>query len=68
MSQIYFILEQHYMFQTVLPSVVRSFRLYIQYQVYVIQVLWVLANGNEMELVSSSISIYLMLLCTVLYS
>ena len=38
------------MFRTVFPSIIRSLRLYILHQVYVIQVLWLLANGNEMEL------------------
>ena len=38
------------MFRTVFPSVIRSTRLYIQQQVYVIQVLWLLARGHEMEL------------------
>ena len=37
--QIYFILEQHYMFRTVFPFIIRSLRLYIQHQVYVIQIL-----------------------------
>jgi len=36
-----------YMFWMVSPSIIRSLRLYIQYQVYVIQVLWLLASGNE---------------------
>jgi len=31
-----------YMFRTVSPSIIGSLRLYIQYQVYVIQVLWLL--------------------------
>jgi len=31
------------MFRTVFPSIIRSLRLYIQHQVYVIQVLWLLA-------------------------
>jgi hypothetical protein len=38
-----------YMFRTVFPSIVRSLRLYIQPQVYVIRVVWLLASGNEME-------------------
>ena len=38
-----------YMFRTVSPSIIRSLRLYIQHQVYVIQVLWLLASGNEMK-------------------
>jgi len=29
-----------YTFRTVSPSIIRSLRLYIQHQVYVIQVLW----------------------------
>ena len=33
-----------YVFRTVSPSNIR--RLYIQHQVYVIQVLWLLASGN----------------------
>jgi len=38
-----------YVFRTVSPSIIRSLRLCIQHQVYVIQVLWLLASGNEME-------------------
>jgi len=41
-----------YMFRTASPSITRSLRLYIQHQIYVIQVLWLLASGNEMELYS----------------
>ena len=37
------------MFRTVPPSIIRSLRLYIQHQVYVMQVLWLLPSGNEME-------------------
>jgi hypothetical protein len=33
-----------YMFQMVFLSIIRSLRLYIQHQVYVIQVLWLLAS------------------------
>jgi len=40
-----------YMFRTVFPSIIRTLRLYIHHQVYVIQVLWLLAIGNEMELI-----------------
>jgi len=32
-----------YMFRTVFPSIIRSLRLYIQHQVHVVQVLWLLA-------------------------
>ena len=38
------------MFRTVFPSIISSLRLYIQHQVYVMQVMWLLASGNEMEL------------------
>jgi hypothetical protein len=38
-----------YMFRTVSLSIIRNLRLYIQHQVYVIQVLWLLASGNEKE-------------------
>ena len=37
------------MFRTVFPSIIRSLRLYIQHQVYIIQVLWLLASGNEKQ-------------------
>jgi len=33
-----------HMFPTVSPSIIRSLRLYIQHQVYVIDVLWLLAS------------------------
>ena len=33
-----------YMFRTVSPSIIRSLRLYIQHQVYAIQVLWLLVK------------------------
>jgi len=39
-----------YMFQTVSPSTIRSLRLYIQHQVYVIQVLWLLASKQPQNL------------------
>jgi len=39
-----------YMFQTVSPSIIRSLRLYIQHQVYVIQVLWLLASKQPQNL------------------
>ena len=42
-----------YMFRTVSPSIIRSLKLYIQHQVYVMQVLWMLTSGNEMEPSSS---------------
>ena len=39
-----------YMFRTVSLSMVRSLRLYIQHQVYVIQVLWLLASKQSQNL------------------
>jgi hypothetical protein len=39
-----------YMFQTVFPSITRSLRLYIQHQIYVIQVLWPLASKRPQNL------------------
>jgi len=51
-----------YMFRTVSPSIIRSLRLFIQHQVYVIQVLWLLVSGNEMEREPQNLyDIYLML-------
>ena len=38
-----------YMFLTVSPSIIRSLRLYTQHQVYVIEVLSLLASRNDME-------------------
>jgi len=38
------------MFRTVSPSIIRSLRLYIQLQVYVIQVLWLLASKQPQNL------------------
>ena len=49
-SQIYFILEQHSTFRTVFPFIIRSLRLYIQHQVYVIQVMWLLASKQPHNL------------------
>jgi len=39
-----------YMFRAVSPSIIRSLRLYIQYQVYVIQVLWLLSSKQLQNL------------------
>ena len=38
------------MFRTVFPSIIMSLRLYIQHQVYVIQVLWLLASKQPQNL------------------
>jgi len=45
------------MFRTVSPSIIRSLRLYIQHQVNVIQVLWLLASKQPQDMYD----IYLML-------
>jgi hypothetical protein len=39
-----------YIFRTVFPFITRSLRLYIQHQVCVIEVLWLLASGKEVKL------------------
>ena len=38
------------MFPTVSPYIIRSLRMYIQHQVYVIQVLWLLASKQPQDL------------------
>jgi len=45
------------MFRTASPAIIRSLRLYIQHQVYVIYVLWLLASKQPQNLYD----IYLML-------
>ena len=54
-SNLFYFGKTLYMFRTVSPSIVRILRIYIQHQVYVIQVLWLLASGNEMALRSISL-------------
>jgi len=39
-----------YMFRTVSPSIIRSLRLYIQHQVYVMRILWLLASKQPQNL------------------
>jgi len=39
-----------YMFRTVFPSIIRSSRMFIQRQTYVIQVRWLLASGQSTNL------------------
>jgi len=39
-----------YMFWTVSPSIIKSLKPYIQHQVYVIQVLWLLASKQPQNL------------------
>jgi len=49
-SNLFYFGTTFYMFRTIFRSIIRSLRLYIQHQVYVTQVLWLLASGTEMEL------------------
>jgi len=53
-SHLFYFGTTFYMFRTVFPSIMRSLRLYIHHQVYVLQVLWLLASGNEFHLVPGS--------------
>ena len=50
-----------YMFRMVFPSIIMSLRLYIQHQVFVIQVLWLLASGPVIKQPQNLYDIYLML-------
>jgi len=46
------------MFRTVFPSIIRSSRLYIQHQVYVIQVRWLLASMQSANLYDIYLTLY----------
>jgi len=46
-SNLFYFETKLYIFRTVSPSVISSLRLYIQHQVYVIQVLWLLPNKQS---------------------
>ena len=50
-----------YMFRTVSPFIIGSLRLCIQHQVYVIQVLWLLASGPASKQPQNLYDICLML-------
>jgi hypothetical protein len=57
--KMYFILRTTlYMFRAVSPSIIRRLRLYIQHQVYVIQVLWPLANKQPKNLYDRHLMLY----------
>ena len=47
-----------YMFRTVSPPVISSLRLYIQHQVYVIQVLWLLTSKQPQNLYEINLMLY----------
>jgi len=49
-SNLFYFGTTFYMFWAVSPSIIRSLRLYMQHQVYVIQVLWLLANKQPQDL------------------
>ena len=46
------------MFRTVSPSIIKSLRLYIQHQVYVIQVLWLLASKQPQNFYDKYLMLY----------
>ena len=56
-SKLFYFVVALYMFRTVFPSITRSLKPYIKHQVYVIQVLWLLASKQPQNLYD----IYLML-------
>jgi hypothetical protein len=49
-SNLFYCVTTLYMFRKVSPSIIRSLRLYIQHQVYVIQVLCLLASKQAQNL------------------
>jgi hypothetical protein len=49
-SNLFYFGTTFYMFQTVSPSIIRRLRLYIQHQVYAIQVLWLLVSEQPQNL------------------
>jgi hypothetical protein len=57
-SQIYFFLTTLYMFRTVCPSIIRSLKLYIQHQVYVIEILWLFASKQPQNLYDIYLLLY----------
>ena len=48
-----------YMFRTVSPSIIRNLRQYIQHQVYVIQVLWLLTSKQPQNLYGMTLYVVL---------
>jgi len=67
MSNLFYFGTTLYMFRMIFSFIVRSLRLYIQHQVYVIQVLWLRASRTKFHLSPTSkqpqnlYDIYLML-------
>jgi hypothetical protein len=60
-SNVFYFGTKLYMFRMVSPTIIRSLRLYIQHQAYVIQVLWLLAATEPVWHIPDSV-------CTVLDS
>jgi hypothetical protein len=56
-SSLFYFRTKLYMFRTVSASIIRSLKLYIQHQVYAIQVMWLLASKQP----QNQYDIYLML-------
>jgi len=56
-SNVFYFGTTLYMFQTVLSSIIRSLKLYIQHQVYVIQVLWLLASKQPQNLYDNTLHV-----------
>jgi len=57
-SNLFYFGTRVYMFRTVFPSIIRSLRLYIQYQVCVIQVMWLLASKQPHNLYDTYLMLY----------
>jgi len=58
MSNLFYFGTTLYMFRTVFPSIIRSLRLYIQHQVYIVQVLWLLASKQPQNLYDMYLMLY----------
>ena len=57
-SNVFYFGTTLYMFRTVFPSIIRSLRMYIQHQVYVIQVLWLLAGKQPQNVYDLYVMLY----------
>jgi len=57
-SNLYYFGTTLYMFRMVSPSIIRSQRLYIQHQVYVVEVLWLLASKQPQNLYDIHLMLY----------
>jgi hypothetical protein len=57
-SNLFYFGTTFYMLRTVSPSIIRSLKLYIQHQIYVIQVLWLLASKQPQNLYVMYLMLY----------